>query len=135
MISEREDLKGDVGTNLHGSDWGNGRFLLTIRERHDPFWMRALYATFYVVGAEDEVRVLHGLEFVIMPCTSLGRRMDALIIGNNSCSARLLRARMISPTRLPKCIGYAGNCQRETSTLVSCTTVIRWKPSLVGEGT
>jgi hypothetical protein len=45
----------------------------------------------------------------MMSHTGVGRRRDALIIGDDSCGAFLLRARMISPTRLPKGIGYAGN--------------------------
>ena len=87
-VLKGEDLRtGEVGTNLDGPNWRNRRFLLTIRERHDPFPTRALYATLYVVGAKDEVRALHRLEFVMMPHTGVGRRMDALIIGDDSCSA------------------------------------------------
>ena len=101
-VLKGEDLRtGEVGTNLDGPDWRNKRFLLTIRERHDPFPTRALYATLYVVGTEDEVHALHRLEFVMMPHIDVGRRRDILIIGDDSCSALLLRARIISPTRLP----------------------------------
>ena len=58
-----------------------------------------LTQTLYVVEAEDEVRTLDRLEFVMMSHTGVSRRKDALIIGDNPCSALLIRARMISPTR------------------------------------
>ena len=109
-VLKGKDLGTDeVDTNLDGPDWENGRFFLTIIERHDPFPTRALYATLYVVGAEDKVHALHLLEFVMMRHIDVGRRRDAFIIGDDSCSALLLRARMINPTRVPLCIGYAGN--------------------------
>jgi hypothetical protein len=41
--------------------------------------------------------------------TSVGRRKDVLIIGDDSCGAFLFHARMISPKRLPRGMGYAGN--------------------------
>ena len=41
--------------------------------------------------------------------TDVGRRRDTLIIGDDSCGALLLRARIISPTRLPWDMRYAGN--------------------------
>ena len=44
-----------------------------------------------------------------MSHTGVSRRRGALIIGDNSCGALLLRVRMISPTRLPKCMTYASN--------------------------
>src|SRR6202048_489185 len=109
-VLKGEDLRaGDVGTNLDGPDWGNRRLLVISRERHDPFPTRALYATLDVIWAKDEVRALHRLEFVMMPHTGVGRRRDTLIIGDDSCSAFLLRARMISPTRFSRGIGYASN--------------------------
>ena len=109
-VLKREDLQtGEVGTNLDGPNWGNRRFLFITRERHDPFLTRALYTMLDVVWAKDEVIVLHRLEFVMMPHTSVCRRRDALIIGDDTCGALLLRARMISPTRLPKVMGYVGN--------------------------
>ena len=107
---KRKDLRtGKVGTNLDMPDWGNRRFLIISRERHDPIPTRVLYATLYAVWAEDEVRALHRLEFVMMPHTGVGRCRDALIIGDDFCGALLLRASMISPTRLPKGMGYADN--------------------------
>ena len=78
------------------------------RERHDPFPTRALHATFDVVWAEDEVRALQRLEFVMISHTGVGRRRDVLIIGDDSCGALFLHACMISPTRLSKGMGYAG---------------------------
>jgi hypothetical protein len=109
-VLKGEDLRaGEVGTNLHGPYWGNERLLVISRERHDPFSMRTLYATLDVVWAKDEVRALHRLEFVMMPHTGVGRRRDAFIIGDDSWGALLLHARMISPTRFPKGIRYAGN--------------------------
>ncbi len=45
----------------------------------------------------------------MMPHIGVGRRMDALNIGDDSCGALLLRASMISPRRLPRGMGYAGN--------------------------
>ena len=45
---------------------------------------------------------------LMMPHIGVGRRRDALIIGDDYCSP-LLCARMINETRLPWCIGYAGN--------------------------
>ena len=45
----------------------------------------------------------------MMPYTGVGRRKDVLIIGDDSCGALLLHANMISPTRPPRGMGYAGN--------------------------
>jgi hypothetical protein len=64
-------------------------------------------------GQKNEVRALHRLEFVMMPHTGVGWRKDALIIGDDSCGAHLLRARMISPTRLSRGMGYAGNMPKK----------------------
>ena len=82
---------------------------MTTRERHDPFPMKALYAMLYVIWAKDEVRALHRLEYVIMPHTGVNRHRDVLIIGDDSCSALILCASMISPTRLPRGMEYVGN--------------------------
>jgi hypothetical protein len=109
-VLKGEDLRaGEVGTNFHGPDWGNRRLLVISRERHDPFPTRALHATFDVVWTKDEVSALHRLEFVMMPHTGVGGRRDALVIGDDSCGALLLCARMISPIRLPRGIGYVRN--------------------------
>ena len=81
-------------------------------ERHDPFFTRALYATLDVVWAKNKIRAIHRLEFVMMSHTGVGRRRDALIIGYDYCGALLLRARIISPTRFPKDLGYAGNMRK-----------------------
>ena len=109
-VFKGEDLRaGEVCTNLHGPNRENRRFILTSRERHDPFPTRALYATHNVVRAKNKVRALHRLEFVMMPHTGVGQRRDVFIIGDDSYGAFLLRARMISPTRLPRGIGYADN--------------------------
>ena len=70
-----------------------------------------------VVWAKDEFCALYVLEFVTtdwrleigVAHTGVGRRKDALIIGDNSCSAFLLCIPMISPTRLPRVMGYVGN--------------------------
>jgi hypothetical protein len=45
----------------------------------------------------------------MMPHTGVDWHMDALIIGDDFCGALLLHARMISPTRLSRGMGYAGN--------------------------
>jgi hypothetical protein len=45
----------------------------------------------------------------MMPHTGVGWRRVALIIGDNSCGALLLRAFMISPTKLSRGMGYADN--------------------------
>ena len=74
---------------------------------------RALYATLDVVRPKNEVRALHTLEFVMMPHTGVGRRKDAFIIGDNSCGAFFLCPCMISPTRFPRCMGYAGNMPKK----------------------
>jgi hypothetical protein len=109
--------------------------MFTTRDRHDPFPTKALYATLDVVWAKDEVHALHRLEFKMMPHTGLGRRRDIPIIGDNFCGAFLLRARIISLTRLPRVMGYTGNMPKKDIYFVSCTAVTRWKPSPVGEGT
>jgi hypothetical protein len=109
-----EDLgTGEVGTNLDGLYWGNRRFLFTTREQHEPFPTRPLYATLDVVWAKDEVHALYRLEFVMMPHIGVGQRRDALIIGDDSCGALLLHARMISSTRLPRGMGYVGNMPKK----------------------
>jgi hypothetical protein len=109
-VLKREDLRaGEVGTNLHGLDWGNRRLLVISRERHDPFPTMTLYATFDVVWIKDEVCALHRLEFVMMPHTGVSGRRDALNIGDDACGALYLHARMISPTRVSRGIRYAGN--------------------------
>ena len=43
----------------------------------------------------------------------VGRRRAALIIGDDCCGALLLRACMISPTKLPRCMGYTGNMPKK----------------------
>ena len=47
------------------------------------------------------------------PHTDAGQSSDAPIVSDNSCSTFLLRARMISPTRLPKGMGYASNMPKK----------------------
>jgi hypothetical protein len=74
-----------------------------------PICNKALYATLDVVWEKNEVNALYRLEFVMMPNTGVGRGVDVLIIGDDSCGVLLLRARMISPTRLSRGMGYAGN--------------------------
>ena len=109
-VLKGEDLgTGEVSTNLDGLNWENMWLVVIRRERHYPFPMRALYVMLDVALGKDEVRVLHKLEFVMMPHTGVCRRKDGLIIGDDSCGVLFLCARMISPTRLPKGIGYAGN--------------------------
>ena len=66
-----------------------------------PISDKGLYTTLDVVWAK--------LEFVMMSHTGVGQRTDALIIGDDFCGALFLCARMISPTRLPRVMGYAGN--------------------------
>ena len=44
-----------------------------------------------------------------MPHTGVGRHMDALIINDNSCGELLICSCMISPTKLPRIMGYADN--------------------------
>ena len=41
--------------------------------------------------------------------TSVGQRRDDIIIGDDSCGTFILCTRMISPTRLPRVMGYASN--------------------------
>jgi hypothetical protein len=109
-VLKGEDLRaGEVGTNLNGPDWGNKRLLVISRERYNPFPTRVLHATFDIVWAKDEVGTLHRLEFIMMPHTGVGWRKDALIIGDNSCGAFLLRTLIISPTKLSRGMGYAYN--------------------------
>ena len=109
-VLKREDLRaGEVGTNLDRPDWRNRWLLIIGRERYDPFLTRALYATLDVVRAKNKVCALHRLKFVMMSHIGVGQRRDALIIGDDSCGTLLFRARMITPTRLPNGIGYAGN--------------------------
>ena len=86
-------------TGQIGGIWG---FWSSTNERHDPFPTTALYATLDVVWTQNKVRTLHRLEFVMMSHTGVSRRRDALIIGNNSCGAPFLWARLISPIRLPR---------------------------------
>jgi hypothetical protein len=82
--------------------------LFTTKEHHDPFPTRVLYATLDAASAKNEVHALHSLEFLMMSHIGVGRRMDALIIGDDFCGALLLRVRMINPTRFPRDMGYAG---------------------------
>ena len=128
-VLKREDLRtGEVGTNLDRPNWGNMRFLIINKDWHDPFPTRTFYTTLDVVWAKDEFYSFLRLECVMMSYTGVGRRMGVLIIGDDSCGAFLLRANMISPTRLPRGMRYAGNMPKRASTLVSCTAVTRWKP-------
>lgn len=86
-----------------------GGFYSPSNKQHDSFLTRSLYATLDVIWIKDEVHVLQKLDFIMMPHTSVDRRRDALIIGDDSCSALLLCARMFSLTKLPKIMEYAGN--------------------------
>jgi hypothetical protein len=102
-VLKRENLRpGEVGTNLYEPDWWNRRLLVISRERHDSFRTRALHATFDVVCAKDKVRAFYRLEFVMMPHIGVGGRRDTLIIGDDSCGALLLCARMISQQDFPE---------------------------------
>jgi hypothetical protein len=48
----------------------------------------------------------------MMSHSGVGRRRDALLIGDDACGALLLRVRMIGPTRFPRGIAYAGNMSK-----------------------
>ena len=49
----------------------------------------------------------------MMPHIGVGGRRDALIIGDDYCGALLLRASMISPTKVPRGIRYVGNMPKK----------------------